>query len=140
MRVVADTNTAISGLLWDDGNPRRVLIAAAERHITLFSSSELLDELRRLIRASKFAARLVSQRLTVDAAVEHYQALCSVVSPARVMEPRLRDPKDLHVLACARAARANMIASGDEDLLDLKVWQGIPIVRPADVVHSLPRD
>jgi len=44
MRVVADTNIVVSGLLWR-GNPRRVLDAAREAAIELFTSAILLTEL-----------------------------------------------------------------------------------------------
>ena len=44
MRVVADTNIVVSGLLWR-GSPRRVLDAARDSVIELFTSAELLAEL-----------------------------------------------------------------------------------------------
>jgi predicted nucleic acid-binding protein len=45
-----------------------------------------------------------------------------------VTVPELRDPDDAHVLACALAARAEMIVSGDADLLALGNYKNIPIV------------
>ena len=44
MRIVADTNTVLSGLLWQ-GAPRRLLDLARERKITLCTSLVLLAEL-----------------------------------------------------------------------------------------------
>lgn len=44
VRVVIDTNVAISGLLWH-GKPRSVLEQARSGVITIFSSPALLDEL-----------------------------------------------------------------------------------------------
>ncbi len=44
MRVVADTNLVVSGLLWQ-GPPRRLLDLARERKITLCTSATLLAEL-----------------------------------------------------------------------------------------------
>ena len=40
-------------------------------------------------------------------------------------------PDDDHVLACALAAQADLIVSGDSDLLNLKRYQGIEIVTAA---------
>jgi predicted nucleic acid-binding protein len=49
----------------------------------------------------------------------------------------LRDPDDVHVLACAAAAQADAIVSGDKDLLDLKTFAGIPIINAADALRRL---
>ena len=51
--------------------------------------------------------------------------------------PVCRDPADDHVLALALAANADMIVSGDEDLLILESFAGIAIVTPADAVKRL---
>lgn len=46
------------------------------------------------------------------------------------LPPTSRDPDDDHVLACALAAHADLIVSGDADLLVLKTFQNIPILTP----------
>lgn len=51
----------------------------------------------------------------------------------------LRDPDDDHVLACALAAHADLIVSGDSHLLELKGYQGIPIVSAAEALKRLPQ-
>lgn len=48
-----------------------------------------------------------------------------------------RDPDDDHVLACALAAQADLIVSGDRDLLDLGEYQGIRIVKLARAVQLM---
>jgi putative PIN family toxin of toxin-antitoxin system len=47
------------------------------------------------------------------------------------------DPKDNHVLACAFAGKVDMVVSGDKDLLRLKEYEGIPIVRPMDFLRTV---
>ncbi len=54
MRVTADTNTIVSGSLWH-GNPRRVLDAAHDGLIELFTSKILLEELKDVLGRGKFA-------------------------------------------------------------------------------------
>jgi len=44
MRIVVDTNVAVSALLWG-GPPRAVLTAAREQRITLYTSALLIAEL-----------------------------------------------------------------------------------------------
>ena len=45
-----------------------------------------------------------------------------------------RDPKDDKFLEAAVNGRANVLVSGDGDLLDLNPFRGIAIVTPADYV------
>jgi len=43
------------------------------------------------------------------------------------------------VLACALAAKADLIVSGDSHLLNLKSYQDIPIVNAAEALARLPQ-
>ena len=51
-RTVPDTNIVISGLLWR-GNPRRVLDAARDGIIELYTSPVLLEELEDVLSRKK---------------------------------------------------------------------------------------
>ena len=57
--------------------------------------------------------------------------------PAAITPTILDDPDDDHVLACAIAAQADFIVSGDRHLLDLKEYQGILIVTSVEAVNRL---
>jgi putative PIN family toxin of toxin-antitoxin system len=67
MRIVADTNTVLSGLLWQ-GPPRRLLDLARERALTLCTSSTLLAELAEVIVRDKFAHRVLAAGLSATEA------------------------------------------------------------------------
>lgn len=127
MRLVLDTNTAISGLLWG-GAPGRLIDAAVRRRIELASSTALLAELQGVLVRAKFTAQLGRRGLRVADLFDGYAALVVCVGP--IATPRVveRDPDDDHVIACAVAAQADIIVSGDRDLLDLGGYRGIPIV------------
>jgi len=43
------------------------------------------------------------------------------------------------VLACALAARADLVVSGDKRLRNVKSYQGIPIVTAAEALTRLPQ-
>ena len=43
------------------------------------------------------------------------------------------------MLACALAAKADLVVSGDSDLLNLKAYQGISIVAAAEALRRLPQ-
>lgn len=127
MNIVLDTNTVVSGSLWS-GAPRQMLGLARNGVITLFTSPELLAELADVLRREKFAQRLEQAGVTADELVYGYAALARVIRPARIVPVILDDPDDDKVLACAKAAKAEIITSGDHHLLDLKEYEGIQIL------------
>lgn len=81
MRVVADTNTVVSGLLWT-GAPRKVLDAARTGSIQLFTSAALLAELEDVLGRDKLASRLALINIKPRELVFGYAALATLFYPA----------------------------------------------------------
>lgn len=137
MRIVADTNAVLSGLLWQ-GPPRRLLDLARERKVSLYTSLILLAELAEVIARDKFAVRVRAAGLSAAELIQNYERLAEVVTPESLPAPASHDPDDDHVLACALAARAEFIVSGDKrHLLVLGEYQGIPIRTVSDALSGL---
>lgn len=136
MRIVLDTNVVIAGMLWQ-GPPRHLLEAAIEGTIRLATSAALIEELARTLKYPKLAGRLASQGLSPGAIVARYALISDAVTPASITGTVAADPDDDEVLACALAAQADLIVSGDAHLLDLKTYQGIPIVAAAEALRRL---
>lgn len=136
MRLVLDTNTALSALLWG-GTPGRLIDAAEAGRIELVSSAALLAELQGVMAREKFARRLALRKLKVADLFDGYAALVMIVAPAAIAPTITRDPADDQVLAAALAAQADLIVSGDAHLLDLKRFQGIAIVNAATAVERV---
>lgn len=137
MRVVLDTNIVASGIFWG-GNPARLLDAAQSGEIELFTSRRLLAELARILPRPKFARAVAASGLSIEELVLGYAALATVVQPVAIEPTIAADPEDDQVLACALAARADLIVSGDKHLHSLGgSFQGIRIVRPAEAVAVL---
>jgi uncharacterized protein len=120
MNIVLDTSTVISGLFWK-GAPRQVLDLARSGTFTLFTSPDLLGR-------KKFSARLEQADTNVEELVFGYVALAQTVRPIKIEAVIKADPDDDKVLACAKAASAEIIASGDSHLLDLNEYEGIKIM------------
>jgi uncharacterized protein len=136
MRLVLDTNVVASGLLWN-GAPAQLIDVARADEVELFSSRVLLAELTRILRRVKFSKAITTSGLSLDELVLGYAELVTLVTPASIPPTILRDPDDDHVLACAVAANAELIVSGDRDVLDLKTFREIQIVHVAQAVKLL---
>ena len=132
MRAVADTNVVVSGLLWQ-GPSRRVLERARLGEIALFTSSALLAELQDVLSRRKFARRLELARVEPRRLLMGYAALARTVLPAEIPPTIVDDPDDDEVLACAVAAGAEVIVSGDSHLLALAEFRGVRILRAAEL-------
>ena len=133
MRLVLDTNVVAFGLLWN-GAPAQLLDAAQADEVELFSSRTLIAELTRILRRAKFAKALAASGLSLDELVLGYAELVTLVTPANIPPTILRDPDDDHVLACTVAANAELVVSGDRDLLEIKTFREIRIVGAAEAV------
>lgn len=136
MRVVADTNIVVSGLLWR-GNPRRVLDAARDGIIELFTSAALLEELEDVLHRENFAGQLIAAHVTVTELVLGYAVLATLVKAETLAPIILADPDDDAVLACALSAQCEAITSGDSHLLDLKNYQEIRILTAAELLTEI---
>lgn len=132
--VVVDTNIVISALLSATGEPRRLFTAILDRHLELLLSEAVYEEL---------TTRLVRPKFDRYRDVEAWNLFLSELSelatwcPDVVIEPASRDPDDDKFLALAVTGRADAIISGDKDLLDLVIYDGIPILTPAAFMKML---
>ena len=121
-RIVVDTNVFVSALNFA-GWPLRAL-RQAEESFEICTSADLIAELERVL-LTKFNW----QQKEMDRFLEPLLATTCLVKPTVVITA-CRDPDDNRVLECAIAAGAQLIVSGDKDLLSLDVFRGIRIVTP----------
>lgn len=136
MRVVIDTNVLVSAFLWG-GTPGQLIESAGEQAVQLFTSRTLLDELSEVLHRQKLAKSVQATGFTAVQLVRNFRRLARLVAARKLAQQVSRDPDDDHVLACALAANAHLIISGDADLLDLRTYQGIRIVNAVQAVRSI---
>ncbi len=138
MRIVADTNTVVSGLLWS-GPPQQLINAAREKRITLYSSLALAAEFAEVIGREQFARRIRAAKLSAAELVADYARLANLVVPADINPTVAGDPDDDQILACALAANVDAVVSGDKRLRNLKTYQGIRVISATEVLALIAR-
>ena len=127
MRIVTDTSTLISAVLWN-GLPHRLLKLAEAGQVTLCATAPTLQEFHEVLSRPKFAGKIRERATTVD---EIMQGLLRLVAlyPALALSGLVKaDADDDKFLACALAAQAEYLISSDAHLLDLGTHAGINIV------------
>jgi uncharacterized protein len=137
MRIVLDTNVVLSALLWR-GTPYQLLTTLrAQSEYQLFSSPVLLEELAGVLTRASITKRLNLIKQSAPSVLADYTAAVTLIEPLSVPRVVLSDPDDDHVLACALAARAELIVSGDGDLLTLGQYHQIRILQPSAAMTSV---
>jgi len=133
VRTLLDTNVIISAILFG-GVPREILVAATRGRIQIVTSPVLLDELEDLL-VEKFRFSADAARATRT----EIEALADVVEPGDLPDV-CRDPDDNEVLGAAATGAAEVIVTGDRDLLELSSFEDIRLLRPAQYARLLRGD
>ena len=131
MRVVIDVNVWVSGFLWG-GVPAQILQLAQQGAIANYISDELLLELSTTLNRPKFQAQIQKRNQTPDRLCAIAQQISNCVKITEVSIPQLRDQNDVKILATAIAAEAQVLITGDLDLLVLNPFESIAIINPMD--------
>ena len=122
-RAVFDTNILISGYLWK-GVARQALEKVRGNDWIHLVSRDTLDELIRVLAYSKFNLTAAE----IDPIVQDLLGLSEFVNVKSRVEIVSADPTENIFLGLALDGKANVIVSGDHHLLDLKIFNEIPIL------------
>lgn len=136
MRAVIDTNVLISGLLWR-GPPHELLSHLRDGSLGLVSSPTLLDELAEVLKRPKFAEVLSRAGVDLASLLADVRTIAEILDPPPLAAPVSRDRDDDAVLALAVHARADVIITGDADLLTLTSHADIPIITSVQALARL---
>ena len=131
MRIVVDTNVLVSAALKETSLPGMALHQVA-RHCTLLKSAVTEAQLFEVI-VRPYLARFIGPQIR-DWITELMASAELVVVTERVAA--CRDPTDDKFLELAINGHADLILTGDKDLLVLHPFRGIPVIAPADFVRS----
>jgi putative PIN family toxin of toxin-antitoxin system len=133
MRVVLDTNVLVAAFI-----AHGVCTGVFERVIAdheLVLSPFILDEVQRVL-----SIKLGFQASRVERAVALLRRVGQIVEPKPQIEPVCRDRDDDAVLALTRSSDATCLVTGDDDLLVLDAFEGVPIISPRAFLTAGPDD
>lgn len=127
-RVVVDTNVLISAALRPKGPPRAVIdMVRTANGVLLFSNDSFHELQSRLLRArfDRYVGR--------EGRVLYLVQIKAVSEWVSITGAKLgcRDPDDDKILETALMGDADCLVTGDQDLLEMSSFSGIPIVNPA---------
>jgi len=128
--VTPDANLYISALIWD-GKPEQLLEMALARKVRLFISDAIMDEVMEVLE-EKFNHS--PKRLTLE---KEYLSKCTVRCVPKIKLDVVKDdPEDNKIVECAVHSRSEAIITNDGDLLRMKSYDGIRMLK----VHEFLRE
>jgi uncharacterized protein len=132
LRVVLDSNVFISALNFG-GRPLRLIeLLVQTPDAEVFYSDSILGEVLRVLR-DKFA--------WPEEDLQQAKALIATsgvkVTPTWTLNAVPSDPDDNRILECAIEARADVIVTGDGDLLRLQSYRSVRIIKVADLIGEI---
>lgn len=129
MKVFVDSNVVVSSFT-SNGLSRKVIDLLVLEH-TIILSPQVLEESQRII-ITKFDVR----RSDLDDFIRSLLRIAEVVMPPYFHRPFVRDADDIDILAAAIKGGADVLVTGDKDLLDVPN-PSIRILRPRELYDML---
>ena len=123
MRAVFDTNIFISAFIFPGAEAEKAIFRIINNEDRLIISKPIILEVLAVL-SNKFSR----DREAISRVAVHLAELGEVVEPDRQIHI-LRDEPDNRILECALAGKADIIVTGDREMLKLKEYEGIRIIR-----------
>ncbi len=127
MRVVLDTNVLLSAFFTRGVCEALLDACIAADAIEIVLSAHILDEFRKHA-IEKFGA----PRGDVREAIALLRRNADIIEPTQLPDDSCPDPDDIPVLGTAVGGSADALVTGDNELLAVTDFQGIPILSPRE--------
>jgi len=135
VRVVLDTNVLLSGLMFPAGAPGRIVAAWQEARFGLVISVHQLAEIGRVLAYPKIRRTLRWDDRRIEQFIRQLYVRAEIVDLDGTFVEVPLDPDDAPILETLVAAKADVLVTGDSDLLDLR--DRYAIQTPADFARKL---
>jgi len=127
MKIVLDSNILVSSFYWV-GNPRKVFDRVTNGLDELYITDEILREITSVMSEKKFDT-------SIEEIKEYVKIIesCSIkLSPRNNPEKISRDEDDNKILQCGLDGNVDFVITGDNDLLVIKEYEKIKIIKPKE--------
>lgn len=135
MKIVLDTNVLLAGVFTRGVCESLLNECLGTPTQEVFACEQIFSEFERNARV-KF--RVPPEK--IRRAFDFLREQIDLVVPTEVPHNACRDSDDLAILGTAVAAHADVLVTGDRDLLSLNLFQGCPTITPrsclAQIIHS----
>jgi uncharacterized protein len=125
IRVVLDTNVYLSGIIFG-GNSRHILDLVLAKDLELVASPAILLEI-----TQKLQKKFKWSKDQILLVVKSLGKVARMVNPEKRLNAIKADKSDNRIIEAAVGGKARFIVTGDKHLLQLKKYQKIQIVTPA---------
>jgi len=140
MRITLDTNILVSAFISKEGQPAKILdLVLTFQEIRLVLSETILREFREVMLREEVRERFGYSARDVESFVQHLRGVSSMVAVKSRFKMVKADPNDDIVVNTAVDGKAEWIVSGDVHLRRMRVFRGIRIVNPRQMLRIVSR-
>ena len=130
MKIVIDTNIFISSYFWG-GKPRKIFERVLNGYDELFITEDIINEIIEVMNRDKFTVKSNDIKDYIQIIKKYSKKIVS----ENIIESIGRDADDDKILLCGIAGNVDYIITGDDDLLVLKEYKNIKIIKPKDYLE-----
>jgi uncharacterized protein len=131
-----DTEVLVSALIQPRGTIGDILRALRNGRFTIIYSTDMIVEVIDVLGRPKIQSKYHIQPDDITVLINLIRLRGELVAPKQKVTA-CRDPKDNKFLEAAVAGIADAVVTGDDDLLVLNHYEGIDILRPAELIARL---
>lgn len=136
MRVVLDTNQHVSAIIRPNGHPAQIVKLWRIGLIELAISPFILEEFEAVVHRPRIQQKYNLSDADITEYLEVLKTFAVIVPGTITVNAVPDDSDDDIIIACAIEAEADMIISGDQHLLSLGSYQGVPIIKAVEFLRS----
>jgi putative PIN family toxin of toxin-antitoxin system len=135
MKIVLDSNIFISAFYWG-GNPEKIIDRIIEGLDDLYFCREILTEIADVMARPNFK----TGQMTIDNYIKRIEKIGKRIVITGKIQNVCRDKDDNDKLECSEKSKSEYLITGDKDLLTIKQYKNITIVKPKeylDIINNI---